>query len=171
MDLPDRLGGGFLFAVGTHIWRTDRWLGQASPIFTATAASGQILVGLDRAYIRYPQGSLAAFDPRTGAPLDLGSLPATPHLGRLAAVDAWRALAIADLRGALITVDAGTSWRPVPLAIEPRDVAPLDDGVAVGGRDKNDRTEWWMVQFDGHAELLPTPPPRPPVVEHGRAHV
>ncbi len=164
MDLPDRLGGGFLFAVGIHIWRADRWLGQALPIFTATAASGQILVGLDRAYIRYPQGSLAAFDPRTGAPLDLGSLPATPHLGRLAAVDAWRALAIADLRGALITVDAGTSWRPVPLPIEPLDVAPLDDGVAVGGRDKNDRTQWWMVQFDGHAEPLPASPPRLPAV-------
>src|SRR5688572_16646970 len=32
--LPERLGGGFLFVLGPTVWRADRWLGPATPIFT-----------------------------------------------------------------------------------------------------------------------------------------
>jgi hypothetical protein len=160
--LPDRLGGGFLFAVGKAIWRADSWLGPAVPIFASTGSVAEILVGLDRAYVRYPQGSLVAFDPRTGARMDLGSLPSVPHLGRVAAIDGWRAMAIADLEGARITNDAGNSWQPVALAIEPLELVPLPGGagVAVGGKDKSRRFVWNAVRFDGTVEPLDAPPLR-----------
>ncbi|HSY23168.1 MAG TPA: hypothetical protein VK841_13670 [Polyangiaceae bacterium] len=161
--LPDRLGGGFLFAVAKAIWRTDEWLGPAVPIFSSTGTVAEILVGVDRAYVRYPQGSLAAFDPRTGARMGLGSLPNAPHLGRVAAIDAWRSMAIADLEGVLMTNDAGNSWRHVALAVEPVELAPMPGlgAVAVGGKDKNRHLVWNAVRFDGAIEPLDAPPLRP----------
>ncbi|MBC7052317.1 hypothetical protein G6O46_25230, partial [Salmonella enterica subsp. enterica serovar Enteritidis] len=33
--LPDRLGGGFLFVLGTTVWRADHWLDPAKPIFSS----------------------------------------------------------------------------------------------------------------------------------------
>ncbi|MCL2450525.1 MAG: hypothetical protein FWD17_16375, partial [Polyangiaceae bacterium] len=33
--VPDRLGGGFLFAISKQLWRSDRWLSAAAPIYTA----------------------------------------------------------------------------------------------------------------------------------------
>src|SRR5438067_621847 len=33
--LPERLGGGFLFVLGTSVWRADKWLGPARPIFSS----------------------------------------------------------------------------------------------------------------------------------------
>jgi hypothetical protein len=133
--LPDRLGGGFLFALGKQLWRAPSWLAQASPIFVAPAQIGQVLVGLDRAYVRTTLGVLTAIDPRTGTVTDLGPLPASPSVSRVAALDAWRAVAIADLRGALVTLDAGSTWRPLPLPIDPSDVVAVDDSLAVGGSD------------------------------------
>ncbi len=119
-----------------------------------------MLVGLDRVYVRYPQGSLSALDPKTGQRLDLGALPAAPRLGSLAALDAWRAIAIADLRGALMTVDAGNTWHPVPLPIDPIDVVVLEDGLAIGGKDRRGAAQWWETRFDGPPELLAAPPGR-----------
>src|SRR5205085_1726836 len=36
--LPSRLGDGFLFQIGTTIWRSDRWLGPVVPIFVSPVA-------------------------------------------------------------------------------------------------------------------------------------
>jgi len=158
--LPERLGGGFLFAVGPHLWRSDAWLGPASPVFTSPFPVADVLVGLDRVYARSPQGTLVAFDSRTGESLDLGPVPPSPHLGRLAAVDAWRAVAIADLRGALVTLDAGSSWRPLGLPVEPSEVVALGDFIAVGGPDENRQIQWWGVGRDGQAGRLSEAPSR-----------
>lgn len=139
-ELPERLGGGFLMALGTHLWIAKTWLGAATPLFTMPAANApsaitELLIGLDRVYLRSAQGPLVAIDPRTGTPLDLGPLPASPRIASIAALDAWRAIAIADLRGALLTLDAGSSWRPVALPIEPARAVALDAGFAVVGLD------------------------------------
>jgi hypothetical protein len=169
--LPERLGGGFLFAIGPHVWRSEGWLGRSTAFFTGSAPISQVLVGLDRVYLRSPQGSLVALDAATGAPVGLGPLPASPSIGRIAALDAWRAVAIADLRGALLTVDAGSTWRPLPLPIEPREVISLGESIAVGGLDEVRQArsqqgssqlvgalEWWEVRPDGQTSKLATVP-------------
>jgi hypothetical protein len=166
--LPERLGGGFLFGIGPHLWRAETWLGPASALFTSSAPVAQLLVGLDRVYLRSPQGSLAGLDPRTGAPVGLGPLPASPHVGRVAALDAWRAVAIADLRGVLMTHDAGSTWYPLDLPIEPSDVVALTESIAVGGLDEARQVQWWEVRPDGRTSKFPATawsPDRPPAPE------
>ena len=165
VSLPPRLGGGFLFAAGTRVWRSSTWLGDAIPIVATTQPVEEVVVGLDRVYVRFAT-SLAAVDPRTGASLDLGPLPAAPHLGPLAALDAWRAAAVADLRGMLVTADAGASWQRVLLPFDPQEVALLGQSFAVMAPHTG---EWWRVGTDGQSEPLavaprvgPTSIPPPP---------
>jgi hypothetical protein len=155
--LPERLGGGFLFAVGAQLWRSDDWLGQATPVFASPSSGapiGSILVGLDRAYLRYAPGSLLAIDPRRGEPLDLGPLPDSPRFGGIAALDAWRALVVADLRGALVTSDAGASWHPTTLPIPPTEVLSLDGVYGAGALDERGHIQWWLVRPDGQSEWV-----------------
>ena len=162
LDVPERLGGGFLFVVGTHVWRSPSWLGPATPIFTTAAPVTDLYVGLDRAYVRGQQGPLLAFDPRSGADLDLGPLPASPRVFSIAAIDAWRAVAVADLRGTLVTLDAGSSWNQLSLPVEPSKAVPMggaDDGFAVVGYDRGRSLQWWQVLPDGQTGWLAAPPP------------
>ncbi len=161
LALPERMGGGFLFALGKHVWRADAWLAALAPLFTAPVAVAQVFVGLDRLYVRSPLGTLFAFNPRTGAPAGLGPLPASPSLARLAALDAWHAVAIADLRGALVTSDAGATWRPLALPFQPSDVVALDDAIAVRGVVEGalpGQTEWFEVRPDGKTAPMSSAP-------------
>jgi hypothetical protein len=160
VNAPDRLGGGFLFAIAKQLWRSDRWLSAATPIYTAPTTIGQVLVGLDRVYLRAGSGSIDAIDPRTGARLDLGPLPDSPHIGRIVARDAWRALVVADLRGTLLTTDAGSSWLPLALPVAPTEVDVAGDAFVVGGAGAaGDRAlRWWRVGSDGRVEPLPAGP-------------
>ena len=56
VPLPERLGGGFLIKVEDRtIWRAEKWLGPARPIFTSrtsprTATIARVVAGLDRVY-------------------------------------------------------------------------------------------------------------------------
>jgi hypothetical protein len=158
LAVPDRMGGGFLFAIGKELWRSETWLGRVRRVATVAAPISQVLVGLDRIYLRWRAGGLDARDPRSGAPLDLGPMPASPHVSRVAAIDGWRAAAIADMRGAAVTTDAGATWRTLQLPIEPTDVVALDDLLAIGGLDANRAAEWWEVRPDGQTGKLAGPP-------------
>jgi hypothetical protein len=164
VELPERLGGGFLMVLGPHLWRAPTWLETATPLFTLSVPIAEVLVGLDRVYLRSGQGALFAMDPRTGAGLDLGPLPASPRVGSVAALDAWRAVAVADLRGTLLTVDAGSSWRPVSLPIEPSRVTALGETFAVVGVDRRRAVQqWWEVLPDGQTNWLSSSPSPPPI--------
>jgi len=158
IEVPERMGGGFLFAMGSRIWRADSWLGRATPLLTAPAPVAQLQVGLDRMYLRTQTGSLLAFYPQRGALVGLGPLPASPALGHMAALDAWRAVAIADMRGALLTLDAGATWRPLGVPIDAADVVLLGDGIAVGGTDETHQAQWWEVRPDGQVGRLGAAP-------------
>jgi len=158
VELPERLGGGFLFPVQEHLWRSESWLGPVKPILTAPFSIAQAMLGLDRAYVRSAQGTPIAFDPRTGAPLDLGPVPRSPHLGRIAAIDGWRAVAIADLQGVVATLDAGSTWRRIALPIDPTHVVALEDRFAIGGLDPTRTMQWWEVRSDGQTGWLAAPP-------------
>jgi hypothetical protein len=158
LEVPERMGGGFLFAMGSRIWRSDAWLGSARPVLDAPGSVSQVLLGLDRMYARVQSGGLLAFEPRTGQLVGPGPLPASPGLVSVAALDGWRAVAIADLRGALVTLDAGATWRPLPLPIDPAEVVPLDGAIAIGGTDENKQGQWWEVRPDGHVGRLSSAP-------------
>jgi hypothetical protein len=120
--LPTRLGGGFLFLVQPRLYRSESWLAAARPIYASPSAIAEVLLGLDRAYVRAANGSITALDPRTGDAMDLGPWPDAPSVLAYRAVDGWLAVAIADLRGAIVTYDAGATWKPLALPIQPKSV-------------------------------------------------
>jgi hypothetical protein len=155
--LPERLGGGFLFVLGTTVWRTDRWLGPAKPIFTSASSVQTILPGLDRVYLR-AQNAWLSIDGRTGHVLDLGPFPASPTVSSFAAADGWRAAAVTDLRGLVATFDAGATWKALDLSIEPKQVLVSGDSLAVGGLENNHVEAWFEVRGDGSIARLGAPP-------------
>lgn len=160
--LPERLGGGVLFALGDTLWRSDRWLAPASAIFRASGPIRSVWVGLDRVVLRVAQGSsltLAAVDPRSGAPLDLGALPSSPWITGYAALDGFRAVALADLRGVVATTDAGATWRTLPLPMEPRELALLDGTITVQGTSARE-TLSFDVRPEGDFTRMATAAPR-----------
>ena len=160
-SLPDRLGGGFLFVVGATVWRADTWLGPASPLYVAAFNDPELILGLDRVYLRAsstPNAATQAIDPRTGQRLDLGPWPTSPSVGAYAAVDGWRAIAIVDLIGTVVTRDAGASWQKVSLAIDPRDLIVSQGATVVGGMDANRHAAWFDVRDDGRVTRLVTAP-------------
>jgi hypothetical protein len=146
--LPERLGGGFLFVIGSSIWRADRWLAPARPIFTSYQAIQSITPGLDRVYIR-AQNAMLAIDGRTGEPLDLGPWPASPQVTSYAAVDGWRAAAVTDLRGVVATFDAGATWRMLDLPLEPKLTVVSNDSIAIGGFEQGRAEAWYELRADG----------------------
>ncbi len=106
--LPARLGGGFVFQVGSEVRRSESWLGQTmvlhkgtqSYIGAAPTAIQAAWVGFDRLYVRDAASVVTALDPKTGAPTDLGTWPRAPSIGTgsvagFAAVDGWRGVALA----------------------------------------------------------------------------
>jgi hypothetical protein len=155
--LPQRLGGGFLFLVGSTLWRADRWLGPAKPIFTAPQGVQGIVAGLDRVYLR-SQNAVMSIDGRSGEVLDLGPWPAGPFVASYAAADGWRAAAVTDLRGVVATFDAGATWRPLELPLDAKQIVVSGDSLAIGGFE-NGRTEsWYELRADGSLARLGAPP-------------
>jgi hypothetical protein len=161
VELPERLGGGFVFALPGRLVRADTWLGPAEAMAAAPSDVTQVVAGLDRLYVGTRQGGILALNARDGSPLDLGPLPASPNVSRLAALDGWRAIAIADMRGVVLTLDAGATWRRVHVPLDPSDVVAQEDSFAVGGLDQAHRVSWWEVGPDGAIGRLPGPPPSP----------
>jgi hypothetical protein len=176
--LPERLGGGFLFVIGTTLWRADRWLGPAKPIFTSSQQVQAIVPGLDRVYVR-AQNAVLAIDGRTGQVLDLGPWPASPFVASYAAADGWRAAAVADMRGVVATFDAGATWRTLDIPIEARQVVVASDSLAIGGFENGRNETWYELRSDGSlarlgaaprdvkVKLTPSAQPRPTVVFGG----
>lgn len=155
--LPERLGGGFLFVLGTTVWRADKWLGPAKPIFTSPYSATTVMAGLDRVYLRV-QNAWIAIDGKTGQAQDLGPFPQSPFVSSFAAADGWRAAAITDLRGAVATFDAGATWRALTLPVEPKAIVQTGDSLAIGGVEANRVEAWFDLRADGTlARLSATP--------------
>lgn len=148
IPLPERLGGGFLFKIeDKSIWRAEKWLGPARPIYTSSAGIARIVPGLDRVYVL--AGAWHAIDGTTGESKPLGPWPASPTVSAYAAADGWRALAIADLRGVVSTNDAGATWRRVTLPIEPRELSVRGDALEVRGLEPGRTEAAYEVRPDG----------------------
>ncbi len=158
MPLPERLGGGFLFVIGTTLWRTDRWLGPAKPIFTSPQAVHAVMPGLDRVYLLHGPGAVIALDGRSGQVLDLGPWPSSPFVADYAAADGWRAAAVADMRGVVATFDAGATWRTLSLPMQASQVVASGDSIAIGGLDAARADTWYELRADGSVTRLGSPP-------------
>jgi hypothetical protein len=163
VEVPERLGGGFLFAIGPVIWRADKWLAPLRMIYAAPQNPSHLFIGLDRAYVRLPNNAYMAFDAKVGTPMDLGPWPGSPDVSRYVAADGWRAVAIADLRGAVATFDAGAKWQPLALAIQPKELHLSGDAIVVSGVDASGTQQAYAVQPNGQiAHLQQDERPRKP---------
>ena len=116
--LPTRLGGGYLFhstsGGGTQLWRSASWLGKLDPLVQFSSVASEVVPGFDRLYVRLTtQNRLIALDAQSGKQLPLAPLPAAAAYGPLAFADGWRAVVDSDLRGPLVTFDAGMTWRAI----------------------------------------------------------
>ena len=159
--VPERMGGGFLFVIDNTVWRAAKWLDRAKPIYASNWSTiSRVLVGLDRVYLKSSSGAYRAIDPRTGAPVDAGAFPGAPYVGAFGALDGWRAVAVTDLRGAMATFDAGASWKPLGLAMDAKEVIPVEEGIAVGGTDSSHTSAWYLVHSDGQVSKLLSKPDR-----------
>ncbi|MCL2822361.1 MAG: hypothetical protein FWD57_00030 [Polyangiaceae bacterium] len=119
VPMPSRLGGGYLFIaatdVATRVWRAKNWLAPLEPLLKLGGRYGEAIAGFDRMYAYEDRGNggVVAFDPESGALMDLRPLPMPLGRGPMVFADAWTAVATADIRGALATFDAGASWIPL----------------------------------------------------------
>lgn len=158
VPLPERLSGGFLFLLGNSLYRADAWLGPLRAIYTHHTTIANVFVGLDRVYFRTSTGAHQALDPRTGSRVELGPWPSAPFVGGYGATDGWRAVALADTRGVVLTEDAGVSWRPLPLPIDPKKVVVAGAQLAVSGVDVGKKEIWYEIRPDGQATRIPGDP-------------
>ncbi len=154
VEVPSRLGGGFLFAIGPKIYHSEKWLAPLELLYAAPLQPTRMFVGLDRIYVRLTNAAYAAFDARTGMPMDLGPWPTSPEVTRYVAADGWRAVAIADMRGAIATFDAGTKWQPLNLPIRPVDLKLVGDAIVVTGTDGDGAAQSYAVQPTGQVAHL-----------------
>lgn len=116
--LPPRLGQGFLFYSvadeSTRFWRAPSWTGQLVPLVRLPFEVAEVRAGFDRLYaVSNRTRAVVGIDPAGGALVGRGSLPGSPAYGGMAFGDAWLGAVEVDIRGALVTFDAGLSFHPV----------------------------------------------------------
>ncbi|WP_437941335.1 hypothetical protein [Sorangium sp. So ce341] len=136
LKLPTRLGGGYLFYASNRgsaqLWRAPAWLAPLDPLVQLPSEANEIIAGFDRLYARLSHSHrLFAIDAQTGAAMPLGPLPPASSYGQLAFADGWRAVVEADLRGMLVTFDAGATWRAVETDARPTSVGIIGGDPAV----------------------------------------
>ncbi len=154
VEIPERLGGGFLFVINATVFRADKWLSPLHALYEPRMQPTQLFVGLDRAYVRLSNNAYAAFDVKTGLAMDLGPWPPSPEVSGYVAADGWRAVAIADLRGAVATFDAGGQWQSLNLPIQPKDLKLVGDAIVVTGTDATGASQSYAVQPSGQIARL-----------------
>jgi len=133
IELPAHLGGGYLFYVttgtGTLLWRADTWTGDLRALGRVDPPVSDIIPGFDRLYLTSATSyALRAIDAFGGKALDTAPLPSAPAYGDMLFVDAWTAVVLAGVRGALATFDAGESWHRVSTPAPVSELDRLADG-------------------------------------------
>lgn len=137
--LPARFGGGFLFYASepnaTRVFRAATWTDRLVPLVRLPfeTSANSIKVGFDRVYALSNQTHAAvAIDPATGGLTSLGALPPSPAYGGIAMADGWLAAVEVDIRGALVTFDAGLGWHSLRVPIGPSGVSDANGRVVLG---------------------------------------
>lgn len=139
LSLPARLGGGFLFYAPmnnqTPIWRAETWTGELSPLATIAERVDRVDAGFDRIYLTVSHTrQVLAIDPETGELVSLGALPRSPGYRSLAFASEWFAAAAGDIRGVLVTFDAGASWHPTNIQATDATVRVRSSNIEVRAR-------------------------------------
>jgi len=138
IELPTRLGGGFLFYVQssstTLFFRARSFTGDLEPFARLDFEAEQVIAGFDRLYVlAHHPDRMVALDAEHGTAQGLGSLPASPSYGKMAFVDGWFGALVVPLRGALVSFDAGLSWHP--LGMTPTSIDVQDGALRLNGPD------------------------------------
>ncbi len=138
VELPERLGGGFLFWIGasssTLLYRAQAWTAKLEPLAQLDFEVERLVPGFDRLLILPRRDSeYRALDLETGAAVPPIGLPAAPAYGALAFVDGWFGAVQVPLRGVLVSFDAGASYRPLSPSFS--SVASVGDALLLSAPD------------------------------------
>ena len=122
LELPARLGGGFLYWIvsssGTLIYRATSGTAALQPLAQLDFEAERLVPGFDRLLVLPRRDAdYRALDLETGQPVPPLGLPSAPAYGSMAFVDGWFGAVQVPLRGVLLTFDAGASWHPLPLPV------------------------------------------------------
>jgi hypothetical protein len=118
LHLPARLGGGNLFSVtsesATRLYRATEWTSTLVPLVRLPFGAAQLVAGFDRLYaVSTRTRAAVGVDVTTGAVMNPGPLPLTAAYGPMAFSDGWLGAVEVDVRGVLVTFDAGASFHPL----------------------------------------------------------
>lgn len=130
LELPQRLGGGYLFVTrgqGTSLWRASTWTAPLEPLATLEMRAERIEPGFDRLYV-LGRRETRALDVESGETMPLGSLPVASTYRELRFGTGWTALAEVPIAGVLATFDGGQQWWPLT---EAKSVLSEDSGLYV----------------------------------------
>lgn len=133
LELPARLGGGFLFVVNTSgsalLFVSASFTGPLRALGSVSGDVERVVAGLDRLYVLRSRSSWIGVDVESGKEIGLGSLPPSPGYGSMAFADAWLGAVELPLRGVVATFDAGQTWHQLD---QPRaQLSAVDAGVLV----------------------------------------
>jgi hypothetical protein len=122
LELPTRLGGGFLFWIvsssGTLLYRAASWTAKLEPFAQLDFEVERLVPGFDRLLVLpRREADYRALDLESGKPAPALGLPAAPAYGAMAFVDGWFGAVQVPLRGVLLSFDAGSSWHPLSLPV------------------------------------------------------
>jgi hypothetical protein len=122
LELPPRLGGGFLFWIisssSTLLYRSATWTAELQPLAQLDFEVDRLVPGFDRLLILPRRDAdYRALDLETGQPVPPLGLPPAPTYGSMAFVDGWFGAVQVPLRGVLLSFDAGASWHPLSLPV------------------------------------------------------
>jgi hypothetical protein len=137
LRLPERLGGGYLFSAiddrATVVFRAAGWTDRLIPLVRLPFEANSIKVGFDRLYaISNQTHAVMAIDAATGGPWGLGALPASAAYGGMAFSDGWLGAVEVDVRGVLVTFDAGLGWHAVRMPLSTPGVFEEDGRIVLG---------------------------------------
>jgi hypothetical protein len=135
--LPSRIGSGFVFHVvkggTTNLWRAATWTAPLVPLARLPFEAAEVEAGFDRLYVVSARTrGIVGLDAVTGAPIGEGALPRAPAYGGLAVADGWVGAVETDIRGALVTFDAGDTFHATGLPLAQPGVFEQSGRVVLG---------------------------------------
>ena len=122
LSVPDRLGGDLLILqrqpFQTNLWRASDYTSPVRPVAAVSLDVDQVAMGFDRVYLLDRKANeLVALDAATGQRLDRGTLPYSVAPRSLAFLNDRVAAIETEVRGVLVTKDAGKTWTPLDLDV------------------------------------------------------
>jgi hypothetical protein len=157
MQLPARLGGGWLFVLAsnenTWLMRADKFTGNLLPIGNVEVPTRAVTPGFEGIYVTLRQSGLVlSIDPKTGKAAESSVLPPAPEYGPIAIVDDELGAVVDPIRGMLVSYDAGQSfqpldWKAVSDAAPPDAIPPSQASIRAIAADAGElRVEWRVEQ-------------------------